>query len=276
MWDGVFIGSANWRCLGSLVFHNPAKERVRDCAVQDGPPDYKTWRADEAKDIGERSCSVQLFLHLCRSHVFGQPIDVEADIRRHPEDGGFFGDQRCSHESTPKFWLFALLRGSDRRPRGKLGSGPEDRKFMLNQPEGCRIIGHQRVEVSLQCPAVGTAELAEIGNGNDPLRTAVAKEGRAGVSTYRFGTRAALVCILRRRIESDKGQRCSGGLANPVKSAKRRQIRNVCKARPAAREPVPGKSPQTIDHGNDPSEDQKVAASHGHTTVTGVPTGTCS
>ena len=138
------------------------------------------------------------------------------------------------------------------------------------------MIGHQRVEVSLQRPAVGTAELAEIGNGNDPLRTAVAKEGKAGVSTYRFGTRAALVCILRRRIESDKGQRCSGGLANPVKSANRRPIRNVCKARPAAREPVPGKGTQTIDKGNDPAEDEKVAAPHVHITVTGVPTGTCS
>ena len=41
-------------------------------------------------------------------------------------------------------------------------------------------------------------------------------------------------------------------------------------------EPVPGKGTQTIDKGNDPAEDEKVAASHGHTTVTGVPTGTCS
>lgn len=52
--------------------------------------------------------------------------------------------------------------------------------------------------------------------------------------------------------------------------------RNVGIARPAAREPVPGKGTQTIDQGNDPAEDEKVAASHVHTTVTGVPTGTCS
>ena len=42
-------------------------------------------------------------------------------------------------------------------------------------------------------------------------------------------------------------------------AAKRRQIRNVGIARPAAREPVPGKGTQTIDKGNDPAEDEKVA-----------------
>ena len=52
--------------------------------------------------------------------------------------------------------------------------------------------GRFRRPEAVERPAVGTAELAEVGNGNDRLRTAVAKEGRAGVSTYRFGTRAAL------------------------------------------------------------------------------------
>lgn len=77
-------------------------------------------------------------------------------------------------------------------------------------------------------------------------------------------------------IEANKCRRCSGRLATPFKAAKRRQIRNVGIARPAAREPVPGKGTQTIDQGNDPAEDEKVAAPHVHTTVTGVPTGTCS
>lgn len=66
-----------------------------------------------------------------------------------------------------------------------------------------------------------------------------------------------------------------GCLATAFKTAKRWQIRkdNIAWATP--REAV-RQRPQAIDQRHDPAEDDKVAASHGHKTVLGVPTGTCS
>jgi hypothetical protein len=66
---------------------------------------------------------------------------------------------------------------------------------MLDETEGSRKLGQQCVEVPLQRPAVGAAELAEIGNGYDSRRPVGAKKGRAGVDTNNVSTRAALVCI---------------------------------------------------------------------------------
>ena len=147
---------------------------------------------------------------------------------------------------------------------------------MLHQPEGSRKFDKQRVEVPLQRMKIGAAELAEIGDGHHPRRSIGAKQGRAGGNPYRIGTGAAQVGVPGRKIKSDECRGWHRRLATPFKAAKRRQIRNVGVAWPAAREPVLGKGTQTIDQGNDPAEDEKVAASHGHTTVTGVPTGTCS
>lgn len=66
---------------------------------------------------------------------------------------------------------------------------------MLDKAEGGRKFGQQCVEVPLQRPAVGAAELAEIGNRHDSRCPVGAKEGRAGVDTHNFSTREALVCI---------------------------------------------------------------------------------
>jgi len=66
---------------------------------------------------------------------------------------------------------------------------------MLDQPEGSGKFGQQCVEVPLQRPAVGAAELAEIGNRHDSRRPVGAKEGRAGVEAHNVSTREALVCI---------------------------------------------------------------------------------
>ena len=147
---------------------------------------------------------------------------------------------------------------------------------MLNEAEGGGILGYQRVEVAFQRTAVRATELAEIGNRDNVLRTTGAKESRAGVGTHGIGASAPHVGISWRRIKPDEGQSCSGCLATAFKTAKRWQIRKDNIARATPRETVPRQSPQTIDQRYDPAEDDKVAASHAHKTVTGVPTGTCS
>jgi hypothetical protein len=143
MCDGVFMASAyrdrhgfSSSAIGGGARRGIAPFRTVRPITRPGVPTNPNM-------IGKCPRPVEVCLHFRRGHVAGQPIDIETDVGRHAKDRGLFGNQRRSHEATAKLLLLALPCSRDRSARGKLGGRPEDRKFMLNQPEGGGILGQQ-------------------------------------------------------------------------------------------------------------------------------------
>ena len=192
MCDGVFIASA-YRCLsGFLVFRDAPQESVGNRAVEDGSPDHEPRRADKPKNICECSGPIKLCLDFRRGHVAGKLIDVESDVGGYAQDGCRFCNQWCPHKAATKLLLLALPCGRNRRACGEFGRRPENRKFMLDEAEGCGILCQKRIQIPFECPTVRAAEFTEVCDWDDFRRQRGAKQRSAEVCPQCVGTRASL------------------------------------------------------------------------------------
>jgi hypothetical protein len=260
MCDGVFMTST-YRCLSeSLVFRDAPEESVGNRAVEDGSPDHEPRRANKPENICESAGSIKLCLDFRRGHIAGKLIDVESDGGGYAQDGCRFCNQWCPHEAATKLLLFALPCGRNRRACGEFGRRPENRKFVLNEAEGCGILCQKRVQIPLKCPAVRAAEFTEVCDWDDFRRYRRAEQSRAKVGAQSVCTRASLISIVGRCVEPYECGRCSRSLTLLLKPAKWRQVRQVDVTWAAPGKTVPGQGTQAVDQGDGPAKNEKATA----------------